>query len=473
MVDPSSPASPVSPGDILAGKYRVERVLGIGGMGIVVAAHHVHLEERVAIKFLLPTVAREGGEPVARFMREGRAAVKIRSEHIARVTDVGMLDDGAPYLVMEYLEGRDLQRVLEEEGPLHVEDAVDYVLQASEAIAEAHSLGIVHRDLKPANLFLARRADGSSCVKVLDFGISKMRDKNGVRGDMTRTRATLGSPLYMSPEQLVSTADVDARADLWSLGVILYELLTARLPFEAETMPQLVAQVLQTPPTPLRSYLPDVPMALDVAILRCLEKTPAARFQNIGELTAALAPVAPARAHISIQRVARLLGTPSGLDAVAEPSRRASRPGSLPDVSPDVSPYARTAHPDQTPRVLAQSGSLSASASMAPGRPPRSRMAWLLGIGAPLVIAAGVAGLVLARGGKPPSTVSSVSGTVAAAPPPAASTMEPPPEPPPPVASSVASSTVPAPKATARPRATGPAARPKPTRPSVIPDDRQ
>jgi len=353
-------APPVAPGDVIAGKYAVERILGSGGMGVVVAAHHVHLDERVAIKFLFAELARQGGEPVARFLREGRAAAKIRSEHVARVTDVGALEGGAPYLVMEYLEGQDLQRLVEETGPLPSDDAVDYVLQACEAIAEAHSIGIVHRDLKPANLFLTRRADGSPCVKVLDFGISKMREA-GARADMTKTRATLGSPLYMSPEQLVSTGDVDARADQWSLGVILFELLTACLPFEAETMPQLVAQVLQQPPRPLRALRPDVPVALDAAVARCLQKVPEARYRNIGELAAALEPVAPARAHVSVQRVARLFATRTSMpDSGGTTSApRLSRPGSL----PEVSPYAVTAHVTE---AMTQTGSSLASATSVP-----------------------------------------------------------------------------------------------------------
>jgi len=314
---------PVQPGDVLAGKYTVERVLGAGGMGVVVAAHHIHLDEHVAIKFMLPEIAAKGGELVARFMREGRAAVKIRSEHVARVTDVGMLENGSPYLVMEYLQGRDLEQVLRATGPLPVEDALDYVLQAGEAIAEAHSLGIVHRDLKPANLFLAHRADGSSCVKVLDFGISKMA-RSGESG-VTRTQATMGSPLYMSPEQIMSAGNVDARADIWSLGVILYQLVSGQLPFDADSVAQLVFKVVQTPARPLREVVPGVHPALDAAVMRCLEKDRAARFQSIGELAIALGPAAPARCDLSIQRIARLLGT-TGSGPIPRPAVFSSAP---------------------------------------------------------------------------------------------------------------------------------------------------
>src|SRR5258706_9948366 len=262
-----------NPGDILAGKYRIERMLGRGGMGMVVAATHIHLDDRVAIKFLLPE-ALHNQEAVARFVREARAAVKIKSEHVARVSDVGQLENGAPYMVMEYLQGQDLAQVVQSQGGLTPEAAVEYVLQACEAIAEAHALGIVHRDLKPANLFLVRRADGSPSVKVLDFGISKVTKLGGSGADldMTRTAAVMGSPLYMSPEQMASTRDVDARADIWALGVILHEIISGRLPFEADTMPQLCAMVLQEPAPPLRNFRPDVPEGLQNAILHCLEK---------------------------------------------------------------------------------------------------------------------------------------------------------------------------------------------------------
>jgi serine/threonine-protein kinase len=194
----SNSAAGVREGDVLAGQYRVERVLGIGGMGVVVAAHHIQLDEKVALKFLLPD-ALGNSEAVSRFAREARAAVKIKSEHVARVMNVGTLPNGAPYMVMEYLDGGDLAAWLRERGALSVEQAVEFVLQACEAIAEAHALGIVHRDLKPANLFCIRRADGRLSIKVLDFGISKMSQFGGSgQSAMTQATGTMGSPLYMS-----------------------------------------------------------------------------------------------------------------------------------------------------------------------------------------------------------------------------------------------------------------------------------
>ncbi|MBM4363359.1 MAG: serine/threonine protein kinase, partial [Deltaproteobacteria bacterium] len=242
------------PGEVLAGKYRVERVLGQGGMGVVVQAMHLQLEERVAVKFLLPEYAVHA-EASTRFLREARAAVKIKSEHVARVIDVGTLESGAPYMVMEYLAGRDLADVLEQRGPLPVEEVVEYVLQACEALAEAHALGIVHRDLKPANLFLTKRADGSAQVKVLDFGISKagVSSDSGADQSLTKTSAMMGSPLYMSPEQMRSARSVDARSDLWSLGAILFELMAGRPPFSGESLPELLARVLTDPAPALKS----------------------------------------------------------------------------------------------------------------------------------------------------------------------------------------------------------------------------
>jgi serine/threonine-protein kinase len=206
-------------GDVLSGKYRVERVLGTGGMGVVVAAHHLQLDERVAIKFLLPE-GLKNAEALARFEREARAAVKIKNEHVARTIDVGKLENGAPYIVMEFLEGSDLASLLRARGALAIDETVEYVLQASEAIAEAHALGIIHRDLKLENLFVVRRADGLMSVKVLDFGISKVTGMAGSGRDvgMTRTSTIMGSPLYMSPEQLHSTRDVDTRTDIWANG---------------------------------------------------------------------------------------------------------------------------------------------------------------------------------------------------------------------------------------------------------------
>jgi eukaryotic-like serine/threonine-protein kinase len=308
----SSQTTEVKPGDVLGGKFRIERVLGQGGMGVVVEAFHLQLEQRVALKFLLPG-ALAYPETVARFAREARAAAKIRSEHVARVIDVGALDTGSPYIVMEYLEGQDLSQLLRARGNVTVAEATAFVLQACEALAEAHAAGIVHRDLKPANLFLARYPDGTPCVKILDFGISKISGGSSGRDfDMTRTTAILGSPYYMSPEQMRSTRAVDARADIWALGVILYELVSGRVPFDADTMPQLCGMVLQEAPAPLTGLTETGFAAFERVVMRCLEKDTGARYQSVAELAEALALFAPPEAQRSLDRVARLSGAPSG-----------------------------------------------------------------------------------------------------------------------------------------------------------------
>jgi serine/threonine-protein kinase len=304
-------SSEVHEGQILAGKFRIERVLGQGGMGVVVAATHLQLDERVALKFLLPD-ALGNPEAVERFAREARAAVKIKSEHVARVSDVGTLESGSPYMVMEYLEGQDLGAWVRSYGAMKIPEAIEFLLQACEALAEAHLLGIVHRDLKPANLFVTRRADGSPCIKVLDFGISKLTlPGTAPELGMTKTNTVMGSPLYMSPEQMSSTRNVDRRTDIWALGVIFYEILTGRVPFEAETMPQLCGMILQDPPRPLRDLRPDVPDTLQWVVWRCLEKDRERRFNNVAELALSLAPFGTPVAQRSADRISRVLGVVS------------------------------------------------------------------------------------------------------------------------------------------------------------------
>ena len=304
---------------LLAGKYRMERVIGQGGMGVVVAAMHVQLDERVAIKLLLPD-ALANAETVARFQREARAAVRIKSEHVARVTDVGQVDAaaiplqaqlgvplaaGAPFMVMEYLEGQDLAGVLRSTGPLSIVDAAAYVAQAIEAIAEAHSYGIVHRDLKPSNLFLTRRPDGTPLVKVLDFGISKAQTP--LESQITTTSAVLGSPMYMAPEQMIASREVDGRTDVWSLGVVLYQLLTGRGPFNGTTMTELCARILQEQHAPIRATRPDVPAELEAIVARCLEKDRVRRFPSVADLAEALAPFGGQSAMMSAERARRLI----------------------------------------------------------------------------------------------------------------------------------------------------------------------
>jgi serine/threonine-protein kinase len=324
MVSDSSEASVTDlprEGDVLAGRYRVERVIGHGGLGVVICARHTELDERVAIKLLRPEVT-QNADAVGRFKREARAAVRIKSEHVARVMDVGALPGGAPYMVMEYLEGQDLKEVLAAQGPLPIADVAEYVLQACEAVAEAHALGIVHRDLKPSNLFLIRRTDGSPCIKVLDFGIARGGPGSMDDGVMTQGSVVVGSPIYMSPEQMAAARDQDARADIWALGVILYELLTGSPPFHGDTIAQLCTMILQGTPTPVRELRPDVPAKMEAVVRRCLEKLPIDRYTDVGELAWDVSDFAPARSALIAERVERVVGSVGAGDAPLRGRRR-------------------------------------------------------------------------------------------------------------------------------------------------------
>ncbi|MDI1450349.1 serine/threonine-protein kinase [Polyangium sp. 6x1] len=310
-VAPSSRSpSVVGPGDLVAGKYRVERVIAAGGMGVVVAARHESLDQRYAIKLLRPEIL-DNEEAVARFLTEARTAARLESEHVARVFDVGRLDAGVPYMVMEYLDGVDLDQLVESRGPLPVVEAVDLVVQALQAIAEAHAAGIVHRDIKPANLVLTKRSDGSARIKVLDFGISKHRsiDASGaVAGAITSTQQVIGSPQYMAPEQISSPKNVDGRADVWAIGATLHDLLTGKPPFDGETVGLILARVLRDSPPRLRSDRPDAPAGLEKVLLRCMEREPSARFRNVAELSAALAPFGSTASKVAAERIAGALG---------------------------------------------------------------------------------------------------------------------------------------------------------------------
>ncbi|MGE0328559.1 MAG: serine/threonine protein kinase, partial [Polyangiaceae bacterium] len=329
--------TPVKVGDVIADKYRVDSVLGVGGMGVVVAATHQVLDQKVAIKFLLPEFAQHP-EAGARFQREAKAAVRIQSQHVCRVLDVGVNAAGAPFMVMEYLEGRDLADELENCGRMDVERAVEYVLQACEALAEAHAAGIVHRDLKPANLFLAERADGSRIIKVLDFGISKVTDQD-VR--LTKTSSVMGSPQYMAPEQMQSSKQVDQRTDIWALGAILYELLTNEVPFQGETVPEICINIVNTEPAPLLELRPELPPGLVAIVECCLKKDANERFENVAELGAELSQFGPPLSHLSAERASRVLNTVHlGTPRSVQQTRASSPHSSQVEVAPTVASYA-------------------------------------------------------------------------------------------------------------------------------------
>jgi eukaryotic-like serine/threonine-protein kinase len=290
-------------GAVLAGKYRIDSIIGHGGMGLVVKACHLGLNEDVAIKMLRDDVA-VADETIARFLREAQAAVKLKGEHVARIIDVGTFGSGRPYMVMEFLEGQDIGQLLAERCRLQPSLAIELVIQACVALAEAHSLGIVHRDIKPTNLFLTSHPDGSLLLKVLDFGISK--SSSGAELSLTQTWSVLGSPAYMSPEQMRSARHVDARTDVWSLGAVLYEAVEGRLPFQADSFSEVCVMVAVDPPAPMTA----TPRELVPIISRCLAKNPDDRYPNVAELARELARVArePDKSRVLVDRMFRMLG---------------------------------------------------------------------------------------------------------------------------------------------------------------------
>ncbi|AKT42644.1 serine/threonine-protein kinase [Chondromyces crocatus] len=341
--------SPVPIGTLIAGKYRVDHVLGVGGMGAVVAATHLDLDEVRALK-LMHEAESENPIAVERFMREARAAVKLKSEHVAQVYDVGRLDSGVPYIVMEYLEGSDLSRVARKEGALPPSEVAHYMLQACDAMAEAHALGIVHRDLKPANLFLTRRDDGSPCLKVLDFGISKILFQ-GSQPDLEITgKEVLGSPHYMSPEQMRSTKNADPRSDVWSLGAITYRLVTGRLPFPADSAMELAARILETVPQRPTAIRPEIPAGLEDVILRCLEKDPDKRIQSAHELAAALLPFAPTEALDMLPASRRLRSIAPPRNSIAPPRNSIAPAAADPTLTP--LPFPAIPRPPAMPTLV-------------------------------------------------------------------------------------------------------------------------
>ena len=349
------------PGDVIAGKYALERIIGQGGMGAVFAARHVKLGHAVAIKVMLAD--RQNEEAARRFMNEGRASAHIQNDHVVRIFDIDE-ERGYACMVLELLQGEDLAQVLEEQGRLAPHVAVGYVVQALDGVSQAHALGIVHRDLKPSNLFLARTQSGVVVVKVLDFGISKARGASSL--DMaphqqTSTAAMLGSPLYMSPEQLRSSKNVDARADIWAIGVILYELLTGVVPFEGETLGALFSAILETDAPRVSAKVRDVPAGLDAIIMRCLQRRPEDRFPSVADLARELAPFTTAQPS-----AIPLMMTAAMPPPMAPPGARVSAgmPGSM------GSPAAGTGYGVMA-QSQAQAQSQSQSAASAPGSNPQ------------------------------------------------------------------------------------------------------
>lgn len=370
----------------------------MGGMAAVVSAEHVQMREQVAIKFLHPRIAADP-QTQQRFLREARMSSLIKCEHVVRTLDIGSEAD-LPFLVMEFLEGEDLSRRLRRTGPYPIALAVDCVLQTTEALALAHAAGVVHRDIKPSNLWLSTRHDGTPLVKVLDFGISKLLDKPGADPSLTETSSVFGSPTYMSPEQIRSAKRVDARADVWALGVVLHELLTGRLPFEGDNIGGILASITADPPVAVRSVRPEIPLALEELVLACLEKDPARRI-TLAELAADLRPFASPAGLLSAERVLRA----------------------------NMAPAAQHWKQRITPALLGAS-TLSAATLVEPAPPQRSH-ALKFALAGVVAVAVGV-GILLARGGSegelPTADLTAASvaatpavslATVASSPPPA------------------------------------------------------
>jgi serine/threonine-protein kinase len=337
------------PGTVLFDKYRVESLLGLGGTGVVVKAVELATNGHVAVKLLRDDVEIDADTEL-RLLREAGAAVRLRSVHAAKIRDVGSYD-GQPFMVMELLEGMDLGRLLAANQRLDRTFAVELVFQACDALAEAHGIGIIHRDIKPSNLFVTWLADGTICAKVLDFGISKSPQTAEML--VTQRASVLGTPAYMSPEQMRSASAVDPRTDVWSLGTVLYEMVEGRAAFQAASFPEMCIQVTSEEP-PAMVQVPE----LQAIVSRCLAKEPGARYATVAELANALAPFArdPVNARSRIPRMYRLVGkqAPFVTDQHAA-------------VTPDLDALV-----DVTPRPVMPATSAAASAARPAGRGQRT-----------------------------------------------------------------------------------------------------
>jgi serine/threonine protein kinase len=374
-------------GHVFLGKYRVEEILGVGGMGVVTKCLHMQLGELVAIKMLRKDVL-DDRDAVERFMREAQAAARLRSEYVARVIDVGRFEGNVPYMIMEFLDGHDLGELIEERGCLPVPWAAEMMLQAAEALAEAHSIGIVHRDVKPSNLFVTWRPDGSALVKVLDFGIA--RAPIGTDLKLTQTQSLLGTPAYMSPEQMRSARMVDARSDIWSLGTVMYELIEGRRPFEAESFSEMCVKVAVDAPQPMHN----APPALQQVVMRCLAKAPEQRFANMAELGNALRPFMrdPNAGGLMVERMQRMIERGSQIDwttsALPAETRTPVPAAAAAPVSGDDEPVP--AQIVQPPRARQRPASRAAEEATLRGPPRRNSNAVFLAAAALLGIAIGI-----------------------------------------------------------------------------------
>jgi urea transport system substrate-binding protein len=405
----SDGGSPVSPGDVIAQKYLVVRVLAAGGMGVVVEARHRQLQRAVAIKFLRNGVSSRDGM-LARFEREARLIAGLKSEHVAKVFDIGRLDSGEPYIVMELLKGETLGDRMYRDGKLATGLAVSYVLEACDGLAEAHAAGIIHRDLKPDNLFICKLLDETESLKIIDFGISKAREASAT---ITNATDVVGTPAYMAPEQLETPGSVDERADVWSLGVLLYEAVSGRRPFVGSSMLQMVSAVVQSEPTPIRDHAPEISVELAEIIHHCLKKNVNERFNSVADLARALSPFAATDSSVRLQRIEKVtkLRTTPTLDEFPRPE----------GVRLDSIPRSRREHDsvaDTGALPMPTSGPPSVSRTWAPTPPVAARRSVLktgLAIGTGVSVAAAF-GLWGRRRGFPTAETSPASTVPAGTP---------------------------------------------------------
>jgi serine/threonine protein kinase len=383
---PAGLVAALAPGTVISGKYRVEQPLGTGGMGIVVAARHLELNQNLAIKVLLPSAA-TSDEATTRFLREGRAAAQLTSPHVAKVHDTGRLPSGAPYLVMELLRGRDLRAVLAEVRRVPLAQAIEWTLQAAHALSEAHALKIIHRDVKPANLFLAETSAGQQ-IKVLDFGVSKQLDST--EADLTKTASAVGTPRYMAPEQMRSPRFADARGDVWSLGIVLYELTTGQSPFQGDSVTALCFDVMERTPAPPSQLNPALPSALDAIIARCLEKDPTDRFQSMEALATALGALAPGSRSSGLFNGAAMQAATAALGATPIPVSTLD-PANATGHGPRTEPLAQPLFPELPPQDTMRSWDTTAVPRTAPKKTSRMPLVALgIGIGVGVAMLVGV-----------------------------------------------------------------------------------
>ena len=408
----------LTPGTVISGKYRVDSILGRGAMGVVVAATHLELREAIALKFLYAKT--DGSEDFkSRFRREAQVSAKLRNEHITRVLDVGTWREGAMYMVMEYLAGNDLRKMIRTQGPFPIGAAVEYIVQVCEGVAEAHAHGIVHRDLKPSNLLVTKRADGSDLVKILDFGISKWTGMGDEEGELTQTGVVLGSPKYMSPEQLFGAGSVDSRTDIWSIGAILYELIAGRPPYDQPSLARICADLAGNKPPPrLRDLRTEVTPELEGVVLHCLERSVDLRIQNVADLAGDLLAAVGSPYADQVRSRIRSTLDPSGTSAVHSSLRQ---PGG------GTGTYTSLAFADASASYPKASGHTQApgvaATLLSSQEGPRKRRQGMIAVA--LLALAGVGGWLFLNRQRPPPPDEASAASPTAAPPPMATAAAP------------------------------------------------